>query len=1435
MIGSPLTLNIRNLLWHGFITPGDDIPLDAYGAMLIAVTMTIADGAKAKLNTPLTIRHLNPKSFYGQLPQQNQSSVPAGDLDSIFEALAYGPTLSLVDSQEVSEILHYLVSKSTFVTPGTAEQWIAACHHLNPDSGSSFVFIMSTLPLVEHALRLVYVAVNQCKLDRRSALIAGEYYLTLDVILDKVVPAEYYESDSAVLLDNEDHENIPNRLYSELGVPAMNLINDLFILGLGPRLRDRTSHGELNSYLTLDVTKETWFGYYAGLTIYLLHKYSSEISESISERIMRYISWKDQYFECRFDERSILKRETAHCQMLLAEYVDFVVGSRADVVRADNDSDVLNPEVGVEIILSLDGATVFSNKDSVSGHIPLESRLQSSLFSWSIVPSMSPTASMFSSNLPAWILIVQSIQGAIEKVTLKVRTLSEQLSLRQLSSRARKQFENMKPLIPRLLGMLIGCLAVVEHFVLTPPQRTPALSLLDGSSAEGGERLEAKLEGLSISASGKTSPSTLGLGNNSSGGATDKSSADEIMLRLKISTFIDKFVSNFDRVKLSSIEPAWEELAKCIEALPENPVLTNGDVDLSKIPSSPSSFSGSNNLDSVISSSSPRSSTSASAMDQDLQALTPTVDNISSVQSRIDNTDDSSPTSNATLQTIAPLPQPDRIGERSTRTGYVYDVRMRFHSNVHGDEEHPEDPRRIWKIFDALKSKGCISRMVKVQSREATNEELNYVHTADHINSITSTTDMSKEDLLNLADSYNSIYLNNSSAFCAKLSCGSLLELCKAVATGHILNGVAIVRPPGHHAEPDEAGGFCLYNNVAVAARYLQRQHGLKKIFILDWDVHHGNGTQKAFINDPDVVYCSIHRYDDGTFYPGDPVAAAHTTVGNGAGRGRNINIPWPCSGMGDSEYIYAFNKVVMPIVYEFAPDFVLVSAGFDAAKGDHIGENLVTPAAYGHMTHMLKSLAGGKIILALEGGYNLESIAVSGLACTKALLSDPIDALEPVIPNEVCVQTIHEVMEVQSRYWRSLTPMYIDPVDEGVNRNNVVEIARVLSVYRTEFLYQRHKMLKLPLSNPTYETDFLDGVHTTGEFCARTLGASNILRPDKSVLVDTVAQYVDKIVTTDNELIDIVVPYQPATEDERIKLKEKATELLTDIWDNYAVVSGSQRRIVLLAVGFGCHSLVSFMNERQKDVTRMVSCAVLVPGGDELLPIVTKRLSNWYMENSMVVVSDDHPVWERTNQKLNNRVGNLVRSGKPLEKLSDQLLYLYNTMFKQIDQKLDSLPPLLEDSPEPTLSDSTFMSVLSSLPESRAAEPSRVTTTPAGAQVHTITMPQHRLQPQSQQQQLPTPSITGYSSSSPASPSSPLVDRISLTTGNAQQRSQPYPPLNRTQQPQQPAIGSSSLSMHQYDQHTGAPHQQQQLQDYPPKSHSPQVYPHRQQTQNNK
>lgn len=184
-------------------------------------------------------------------------------------------------------------------------------------------------------------------------------------------------------------------------------------------------------------------------------------------------------------------------------------------------------------------------------------------------------------------------------------------------------------------------------------------------------------------------------------------------------------------------------------------------------------------------------------------------------------------------------------------------------------------------------------------------------------------------------------FANSSSPLAARLSCGGLLEVTSAVVHGKATSGVAVIRPPGHHAEPDRVMGFCLYNNVGVAAQVARTQWGVNRVLIVDWDVHHGNGTQEMFYSDPSVLYFSTHRYDSGRFYPGTGSARE---VGTGAGAGYNINVPWPCGNMGDAEYFAAFSQVLMPVALAFDPDLVIVSAGFDAADGDPLGGCSLTP-----------------------------------------------------------------------------------------------------------------------------------------------------------------------------------------------------------------------------------------------------------------------------------------------------------------------------------------------------------------------------------------------------------------------------------------------------------------------------------------------------------
>uniref|UniRef100_A0A8C7TIZ1 Histone deacetylase n=1 Tax=Oncorhynchus mykiss TaxID=8022 RepID=A0A8C7TIZ1_ONCMY len=260
-----------------------------------------------------------------------------------------------------------------------------------------------------------------------------------------------------------------------------------------------------------------------------------------------------------------------------------------------------------------------------------------------------------------------------------------------------------------------------------------------------------------------------------------------------------------------------------------------------------------------------------------------------------------------------------------------------------------------------------------------------------------------------------------------RMAVGCVIELAFKVAAGELKNGFAVVRPPGHHAEESTAMGFCFFNSVAITAKLLQQKLGVSKVLIVDWDIHHGNGTQQAFYNDPNVLYISMHRYDDGNFFPG---SGAPEEVGVGPGVGFNTNIAWTGGvepPMGDVEYLTAFRTVVMPIANEFSPDVVLVSAGFDAVEGHQspLGGYNVTAKCFGHLTKQLMKLAGGRVVLALEGGHDLTAICDASESCVAALLGDELDPLpQAVLQQKPCPKaaaSLERVIEIQSKHWSSL------------------------------------------------------------------------------------------------------------------------------------------------------------------------------------------------------------------------------------------------------------------------------------------------------------------------------------------------------------------------------------------------------------------------------
>ncbi|XP_013363619.1 PREDICTED: histone deacetylase 6 isoform X2 [Chinchilla lanigera] len=372
------------------------------------------------------------------------------------------------------------------------------------------------------------------------------------------------------------------------------------------------------------------------------------------------------------------------------------------------------------------------------------------------------------------------------------------------------------------------------------------------------------------------------------------------------------------------------------------------------------------------------------------------------------------------------------------RTGLVYDQRMMSHCNI-WDSHHPETPQRILRIMCHLEELGLAGRCVTLPVRPATEAELLTCHSAEYVERLRATEQMKTRELHREGANFDSIYICPSTFTCAQLAAGAACRLVEAVLSGEVLNGVAVVRPPGHHAEQDAACGFCFFNSVAVAARHAQAISGrAMRILIVDWDIHHGNGTQHIFEDDPSVLYVSLHRFDRGTFFPmGDEGASSQ--VGRAAGTGFTVNVAWNGPRVGDAEYLAAWHRLVLPIAYEFNPELVLVSAGFDAARGDPLGGCQMSPDGYAHLTHLLMGLANGRIILILEGGYNLTSISESMAACTHALLGDlppQLARLRP--PQSGALASITETIQVHRRYWRSLRVTKVED-KEGLSSSKSV------------------------------------------------------------------------------------------------------------------------------------------------------------------------------------------------------------------------------------------------------------------------------------------------------------------------------------------------------------------------------------------------------------
>lgn len=320
--------------------------------------------------------------------------------------------------------------------------------------------------------------------------------------------------------------------------------------------------------------------------------------------------------------------------------------------------------------------------------------------------------------------------------------------------------------------------------------------------------------------------------------------------------------------------------------------------------------------------------------------------------------------------------RPPTTKSRSRRTGLIYHEDYLLHL---AGTWHPESPERLRSIIDHLIATKLIDQLVPIAPYPAPIEWIATIHTPEYIDFIEQACAQGDTSL----DADTGIGVQ--SYRIARLAVGGALAAADAIMQRQIDNAFAAIRPPGHHAEKNQAMGFCLFNNVAILARYLQRKYQLEKIFIIDWDVHHGNGTQNAFYDDPTVFYFSIHQWPH---YPG---TGRSIERGIGPGEGYTLNVPLT-AGHGNDDYIQAFETQMVPAARLFKPDFFLISAGFDAHLNDPLAGMQLTEQGYARLTRIVVDLADelcdGRLISLLEGGYHLESLSRSVAAHLHVLMT---------------------------------------------------------------------------------------------------------------------------------------------------------------------------------------------------------------------------------------------------------------------------------------------------------------------------------------------------------------------------------------------------------------------------------------------------------------
>jgi acetoin utilization deacetylase AcuC-like enzyme len=328
-------------------------------------------------------------------------------------------------------------------------------------------------------------------------------------------------------------------------------------------------------------------------------------------------------------------------------------------------------------------------------------------------------------------------------------------------------------------------------------------------------------------------------------------------------------------------------------------------------------------------------------------------------------------------------------------TAFVYDSRFLLHNQP----GHVERRERLEATMQVLGQRGLLARLLEVQPTAVPTTDLLSVHHEHYVKRVKEVADRGGGNL------DPDTYLNDHSYDVALLAAGGLVNLVEAVLSGAAENGFALVRPPGHHALPGRGMGFCVFNNVAVAARHILDHKGLSRVLIVDFDLHHGNGTQEIFYATDQVLYFSTHQYP---YYPG---TGHWSEIGEGNGKGFSVNVPLP-AGVGDEGYGRIFDEILYPVAERYHPELLLVSAGYDAHWADPLGMMQLSATGYGYLAGVLKEIANefceGRLVFTLEGGYDLPALSNSVAATLQALLGEEVeDPLGPPTRAEVPVDDI--------------------------------------------------------------------------------------------------------------------------------------------------------------------------------------------------------------------------------------------------------------------------------------------------------------------------------------------------------------------------------------------------------------------------------------------